>query len=114
MSKRDSRSGGTLPVGTVTFLLTDVEGSTQRWEADPKAMADAQAQVDAIIDDAVARHAGARPIEQGEGDSAVAAFARASDAVAAALELQQKTIEQPWAVERPLRLRIAPLASIVA
>jgi predicted ATPase/class 3 adenylate cyclase/DNA-binding CsgD family transcriptional regulator len=107
MSKRDSRSGGTLPVGTVTFLLTDVEGSTQRWEADPKAMADAQAQVDAIIDDAVARHAGARPIEQGEGDSAVAAFARASDAVAAALELQQKTIEQPWAVERPLRLRIA-------
>jgi predicted ATPase/class 3 adenylate cyclase/DNA-binding CsgD family transcriptional regulator len=107
MSAPDSRSGGTLPLGTVTFLLTDVEGSTRRWEADPKAMADAQVQVDAIIDDAVARHGGARPIEQGEGDSAVAAFARASDAVAAALELQRKTIAHPWVVDPPLRLRIA-------
>jgi predicted ATPase/class 3 adenylate cyclase/DNA-binding CsgD family transcriptional regulator len=96
-----------LPVGTVTFLLTDVEGSTRRWEEDAAAMADAQAQVDAIIDEAVARHDGTRPMEQGEGDSAVAAFARASDALAAALELQQRMAEHRWAVEPPLRLRIA-------
>ena len=107
MSKPKSRSAVALPVGTVTFLLTDIEGSTRRWEADSTAMAEAQAQVDAIIDEVVALHAGARPVEQGEGDSAVAAFARASDAVAAALELQQRTIAHPWTVKPALRLRIA-------
>jgi predicted ATPase/class 3 adenylate cyclase/DNA-binding CsgD family transcriptional regulator len=107
MSNSNSRSAVTLPLGTVTFLLTDVEGSTRRWEADPTAMAEAQAQVDTFIDETVARYGGARPMEQGEGDSAVAAFARASDALAAALELQQKTIEHPWAMEPPLRLRMA-------
>lgn len=107
MSNSNSRSAITLPLGTVTFLLTDIEGSTRRWEADPTAMAAAQAQVDAIIDESIAHHGGARPIEQGEGDSAVAAFARASDAVGAALMLQQKIIEHPWAVDPPVRLRIA-------
>ena len=49
--------------------------------------------------DLVAAHGGVRPVEQGEGDSFVVAFARASDAVACALELQRAPLA-------PIRLRI--------
>jgi class 3 adenylate cyclase len=72
-----------LPTGTVTFLLTDVEGSTQRWEAAPAAMTAAIARHYELLDQAIEGHGGVRPVEQGEGDSVVAAFSRASDAVAA-------------------------------
>src|SRR5918992_1068214 len=78
-----------LPTGTVTFLLTDIEGSTERWEKDPDAMAAAMARHDEILAGAIAAHGGTQPIEQGEGDSVVAAFARATDAVAAALHTQR-------------------------
>lgn len=77
-----------LPSGTVTFMLTDVEGSTRHWEAEPDAMKTAMSALDRIIGDTIDQHGGARPLEQGEGDSAVAAFARASDAVDAAVSLQ--------------------------
>src|SRR6266571_1736463 len=77
------------PTGTVTFLLTDIEGSTPRWEAQPEMMSEAVGRHYAILDAAVAAHGGVRPVEQGEGDSMVAAFARASDAAATALEGQR-------------------------
>ena len=85
-----------LPAGTVTFLLTDIEGSTRLWESDPEAMAQAVAAHYELLSDAVGRHGGVRPIEQGEGDSLVAAFARASDAVAAAFEAQRTLSRQVW------------------
>ena len=75
-----------LPTGTVTFLLTDVEQSTLSWEAAPEAMAKAISRHYEILADAVGSHRGVRPVEQGEGDSIVAAFSRGVDAVAAALE----------------------------
>ncbi len=96
-----------LPAGTVTFLLSDVEGSTRGWEADSGAMADAVVIYYRILDEAIARHGGVRPVEQGEGDSVVAAFARASDALAAALEAQLALCAQRWPGERSLRVRIA-------
>ncbi|HEY4409603.1 MAG TPA: adenylate/guanylate cyclase domain-containing protein, partial [Acidimicrobiia bacterium] len=71
------------PSGTVTFLLTDVQASTQAWEADPAAAAVAVTRQEEILGAAVAASGGFRPVEQGEGDSVVAAFARASDALAA-------------------------------
>src|SRR5690349_7043015 len=70
-----------VPAGTVTFLLTDVEGSTRTWESAPATMPHAIARHYAILDEAIARHGGVRPVEQGEGDSVVAAFTRARDAV---------------------------------
>ena len=82
-----------LPQGTVTLVLADIEGSTALWEADRSAMAAAAARADAIIDELVAAHGGTRPIEQGEGDSFVAAFARASDALACAVEIQRRTAD---------------------
>lgn len=83
------RGVGELPTGTVTFLLTDVEGSTQRWERDADAMAASMARHDEILAATIAGHGGAQPAEQGEGDSVVAVFARASDALAAALDAQR-------------------------
>ena len=79
---------GFLPTGTVTLLLADVEGSTRLWETQPEVMTAAIARLTQVVSDVIAAHDGARPVEQGEGDSFVAAFARASDAVACALELQ--------------------------
>ena len=80
---------GLLPTGTVTLLLADVEGSTRLWETQPDEMTAAMARMNGTVSDTIAAHDGVRPVEQGEGDSFVAAFARASDAVAAALELQR-------------------------
>jgi predicted ATPase/class 3 adenylate cyclase/DNA-binding CsgD family transcriptional regulator len=77
-----------LPSGTVTLLLADVEGSTRLWETQPEEMAAAVALLDSVLSEVIAKHDGVRPVDQGEGDSFVVAFARASDAVACALELQ--------------------------
>src|ERR1700756_3496513 len=80
---------GLLPTGTVTLLLADVEGSTRLWETQPKEMTAAIGRLNQTVSAIIAAHDGVRPVEQGEGDSFVAAFARASDAVACALELQR-------------------------
>ena len=88
-----------LPTGTVTLLLADVEGSTQLWESQPDTMTAAIALLNRIVDGLVAERGGVRPVEQGEGDSFVAAFARASDAVACALDLQRADLA-------PITLRI--------
>src|SRR5437588_7698542 len=90
-----------LPQGTVTFLLTDVEGSTRLWEEDREAMRDAVVRHDAIVAAVVDAQGGVRPQEQGEGDSAVAVFARASDAVGAAVDLQLALAREPWPTPDP-------------
>ncbi len=90
---------GLLPTGTVTLLLADVEGSTRLWETQPDEMTGALARLNQVVSKVIAGHDGVRPVEQGEGDSFVAAFARASDAVACALELQRAPLA-------PIRLRV--------
>ncbi|MCW2560314.1 MAG: putative ATPase, partial [Mycobacterium sp.] len=65
-----------LPTGTVTLLLADVEGSTRLWESQPEEMAQAVAQLDRTVLEVIVAHDGVRPVEQGEGDSFVVAFAR--------------------------------------
>ncbi|MGA9358074.1 MAG: adenylate/guanylate cyclase domain-containing protein, partial [Mycobacterium sp.] len=90
---------GLLPTGTVTLLLADVEGSTRLWETQPGEMTAAVARLNQAVSEIIATHDGVRPVEQGEGDSFVAAFARASDAVAAAVALQRAPLA-------PIRLRI--------
>ena len=61
----------------------------------------------ALLDEAIAAHAGVRPVEQGEGDSVVGAFSRASDAVAAAVDAQRALAEEPWPDGVRLRVRMA-------
>jgi len=78
-----------LPTGVVTFLLTDIEGSTARWEDDPHTMADLIAVHDGMIAEAVETSGGRLLKTRGEGDSTFSVFTRASDAVVAALEAQR-------------------------
>jgi class 3 adenylate cyclase len=94
----DTRGHFLLPTGTVTLVLGDVEGSTRAWETDPDAMTAAIARFNEIVDDAVGRHDGVRPVEQGEGDSFVADFARARDGVACVFAIQRELALTPLAV----------------
>ena len=101
------RPGFSLPVGTVTFVLTDIAGSTRGWESAPEAMGRAVARHYELLDEAITAHGGVRPVEQGEGDSVVGAFSLASDAVAAALDAQRALQAEPWPVATPVRVRMA-------
>jgi class 3 adenylate cyclase len=96
----------TLPTGVVTFVLTDIEGSTALWEAHPETMAEAVARHTDLAADIAERNHGVLPRSQGEGDSTLSAFARASDAVAAAAELEAAIATEPWRDDIALRVRI--------
>ena len=104
---RRRETQGAVPTGVVTFLLTDVENSTGLWEAAPEAMASAIGRHYEVLGEAIERHGGAQPIEQGEGDSVVGAFAHASDALAAALDAQLALRAEPWPAGAELRVRMA-------
>ena len=95
------------PTGTVTFLFTDMEGSTRAWETHPSEMHAALKQHDEIVAKEVQAHTGAIILERGEGDSVFAVFARASDAVAAACEIQRTMRKESWPAHLPMRVRIA-------
>src|SRR5713226_8765056 len=96
-----------LPTGTVTFLFTDIEGSTKLWENHPQAMEVALARHDALAAEVIAKHSGILVKHRGEGDSLFAVFARAADAVAAACGLQRALHAESWPAETPLRVRMA-------
>ncbi len=83
-----TKSDQPLPTGVVTFLLTDVEGSTQAWQASPEAMTALVSKHYEVLDSVISSHGGTRPQEQGEGDSVVAVFTDPADAVNAAVEAQ--------------------------
>jgi len=95
------------PVGTVTFLFTDMEGSTRAWETRPAETATALKLHDQIMSRGVEAHRGAIILERGEGDSVFAVFERASDAVAAACQIQRQLQMQSWPTEVPMRVRMA-------
>ncbi|HUS61624.1 MAG TPA: hypothetical protein VMY34_05465, partial [Acidimicrobiales bacterium] len=96
-----------LPGGTLTFVLADVEGSVRLWESQPSAMAEASTRFDTLCSELVALHGGVRPQEQGEGDSFVAAFPVACDAVAFIVGVQRALHGEQWATALPLRVRAA-------
>ena len=97
-----------LPQGTVTFLFTDLEGSTRRWEAHPQEMRDALARHDAIVRGAVESHHGVVFSTMGDGMAAV--FASAREAVRAVLAAQQGLGAEDWGeVTGPLAARMGLL-----
>jgi predicted ATPase/class 3 adenylate cyclase len=83
-----------LPQGTVTFLFTDLEGSTRLWERYPEAMQHALARHDALLRRCVEENDGA--VVKTTGDGCHAVFARAEDGVAAALAGQRALAEETW------------------
>src|SRR5918912_1550686 len=96
-----------LPTGTVTFLFTDVEGSTKLWERSPEQMRRALARHDQLIESLVEQHQGVVVRPRGEGDSRFAVFPRAREAVGGAATIQQALHEEPWPAETRLRVRMA-------
>lgn len=96
-----------LPEGTLTFLLTDVEGSTQLWERDAPSMRSALEEHDRILYGCVDTHRG-RLVEAGrEGDSILAVFPSGRDAALCALAMQERLAAGKWPDGAPLHVRIA-------
>jgi predicted ATPase/class 3 adenylate cyclase len=96
-----------LPTGTVTFLFTDIEGSTRLWEEHPDAARQALARHDRLVEEIVERNGGSLVRPRGEGDSRFAVFTRATSAVAAAVELQIAFHNEAWPTPAPLKVRMA-------
>ena len=94
-----------LPSGTVTFLFTDIEGSTKLWEQHPDAMRDALVRHNAILRNVIEAHDGF--VFKTVGDGFYAVFADAADAVAATGDVQSALLKEQWLTPTPLRVRTA-------
>ena len=93
-----------LPSGTVTFLFTDLEGSTRLWREHPAAMRPALARHDELVGDVVAAHGGF--VVKTTGDGVHAVFSTASDAVGAAVAVQLGFAVEEWPLPESLRVRM--------
>jgi len=94
-----------LPTGTVTFLFTDIEGSSRLWEDHRDAMAVALARHDALLREAFAARGGI--IFKTIGDAFCAAFPVAVNALDAAIAVQRLLRGEPWQNIEPIKVRIA-------
>src|SRR5262249_17567633 len=93
-----------LPTGTVTFLFTDLEGSTRLWEEQPEAMKGALARHDGVLRQAVAAEGGR--VVKGTGDGLHAVFGTAEAAGSAAVAGQLALGSEGWGATGPLRARM--------
>src|SRR6476619_4225082 len=93
-----------LPSGMVTFLFTDIEGSTPLWEREPDQMRVALARHHAILRTTIANHGG--HAYKTIGDAFQAAFALPAQAVTAALAAQRALATQTWETSEPIRVRM--------
>ncbi|HLN15206.1 MAG TPA: alpha/beta fold hydrolase [Acidimicrobiales bacterium] len=107
MDAASSPGPGALPSGVVTFLLTDVVGSTQLWETAPAAMNVALARHDRLVEELVRTHDGRLLKARGEGDSTFSVFGLPSQAVRAARAIQEALGVEPWPERSPITIRIA-------
>ena len=89
----------------VTFLFTDIEGSTRLWEHQPRAMAVALARHDALMRRTVERHRG--EVFKTVGDAFCVAFPTSADALTAAVAAQQALATEAWEGMDALRVRMA-------
>jgi DNA-binding SARP family transcriptional activator len=95
------------PTGVITFLMTDIEGSSSLWERDADLMAAALELHDDLIADTVIAHGGRLLKAKGEGDATLTVFRRASDAAACAVRLQTALLGASWPGGLDLRVRVA-------
>src|SRR3954454_15268403 len=93
-----------LPSGTVTFLFSDIAGSTRLWEEHPDAMRACLARHDEMMRAAVTAHDGV--IVKTTGDGVHAAFATAAGGVAAALDAQRAITTSEWGTIGGLKVLI--------
>jgi predicted ATPase/class 3 adenylate cyclase len=93
-----------LPVGTVTFLFTDIEGSTKLWQEHPDAMTVALSRHHAILSESIAIHGGY--VFQIIGDEFCGAFSIAKDGLEAALDAQRRLKAEEWGEIGAIRVRM--------
>jgi predicted ATPase/class 3 adenylate cyclase len=93
------------PTGTVSFLFTDIEGSTRLWEHDAPRMWEVLGRHNAILADAIRAHHGWH--FKTIGDAFQAAFSDPADAVAAAVAAQRALQAEPWPDKNLIRVRMA-------
>lgn len=96
-----------LPQGTVTFLFTDIQGSTKLWERFPEGTMAALALHDSVVDTAAASNNGVSVKPRGEGDSRFLVFPTAIDGVTAAVDIQRDLAMVDWPLPEPVLVRIA-------
>jgi predicted ATPase/class 3 adenylate cyclase len=97
-----------LPTGTLTFLFTDIEGSTHLWEHQPDAMRPALARHDKLLRSVIDESQGI--LVKTTGDGLLAVFPEAADAVSAAQSVQAAIGAEPWdPALGTLRVRVALL-----
>ena len=101
------RSGwaSTLPTGVMTFLMSDVEGSTRLWESCPEAMAGLLVRHDELIAGVVEARGGRFVKSMGEGDSTTSVFESATQAVRAAIDAARALADATWPDGAPIRAR---------
>lgn len=102
---RSTLMNSQLPTGTVTFLFTDIEGSTRLWETYPEAMQRAVARHFELLGREI--HAAGGRIFKTQGDAVCAAFSTAPEALEAALASQRALIAEDWGEIGALRVRMA-------
>src|SRR5579872_275743 len=103
--EKKAAATGSVPTGTVTFLFSDIEGSSRRWEAHPDAMKAAVARHDALMRRAIEEHRG--HVFKTVGDAFCCGFASPQDALAGALEAQRALAREDFATIDGLRVRMA-------
>src|SRR5256714_975696 len=105
-ARSDEPGEADLPTGTVTFLLTDIEGSTRLWESVPEAMEVALERHNSLLAGVIEGHGGVVVTSRGEGDSFFAVFPGAVAAVEAAGACQLALKREPWPEGVALRVRM--------
>jgi predicted ATPase/class 3 adenylate cyclase len=93
-----------VPSGTVTFLFTDIEGSTRLWQEDEPSMRKAVARHDQLLRAVITDHGGV--VFSTMGDGLAAAFGTASAAVSCAVQAEELLNQESWETARPLRVRM--------
>jgi len=99
------RASGAIPSGVVTFVFTDIEGSTERWDRDPTAMADAVLRHDALVRAAIVAKGGY--VFKSLGDAFCAAFQRPEDAIVAMLDAREALASEDFSAVGDIRIRAA-------
>src|SRR5215212_7902918 len=94
-----------LPTGTVTFLFTDIEGSTKMWERDVRGMRAALTRHDEILNSAIETRGGF--VFKTVGDAFCCAFSFAPEALGAAVSAQRALHDEEWEEGATIRARIA-------
>jgi predicted ATPase/DNA-binding SARP family transcriptional activator len=105
LAARCAPTSSQVSVGPITFLFSDIEASTRRWEGDPEAMTEDLARHDELLRACIEAVGG--EVFSHTGDGMAAAFRAAPDAVAAAVAAQLALASAAWAASGPLRVRMA-------